>query len=184
MKKRRKAAKIFGVLLLVGFLGGISVSIYLYHWSAPFRDSAKTIDLSRIVPPSNDALTAAQKALILERVDPRFYEHNGIDFFAITKAICSNLFRDGPPVHVPGTQTLTLSVALSLLPEPQSGMEIYSRHTTSYFLAPRLEEHFTKEEILQLYISMEDTRRLEKLKAHSTGPNKPTLASPTPPRVD
>ena len=176
--------KIFGVLLLVGFIGAVSVSIYLYHWSTPFRESAHSIDLTGIAPPSSDALTNDQKRLILERVDPRFYEHNGIDFFAIAKAISSNFFRSDQPIHVPGTQTLNLSVALNLLPEPQSGMEIYNRHTTSYFLASRLEDHFTKEEIFLLYVSMVDPRRLEKLTAPVTGPNKPTLASPTPPRVD
>lgn len=184
MKKRRIAAKIFGVFLLVGLIGAVSVSIYLYRWSAPFRESAHSIDLSGITPPSTDALTPDRKRLILERVDPRFYKHNGIDFIAITKAISSNVFRNEQPIHVPGTQTLTLSVALNLLPEPQSGMEIYNRHTTSYFLASRLEDHFSKEEIFQLYLSMEDPRRLEKLTSPETGPNKPTLASPTPPGVD
>lgn len=174
----------FFVLLLVGFIGAVSVSIYLYHWSAPFRESARAIDLSGISPPSTYALTTTQRGLILERVDPRFYEHHGVDFFAVATAICSNLCREGQPVHVPGTQTLTLSVALGVLPEPQSGMEIYNRLITSYFLAPRLEDHFTKEEIFQLYVSMEDARRLETLTAPETGPTSRRIQHLTQPRVD
>ena len=184
MKKRRKAAKIFGVLLLVGFVGLLLCFMHLYRWSTPFRESALSIDLGGIELPSDVALTTEQKELILERADPRFYDHKGIDFLAISKAIATNHFRNDQPVHVPGTQTLTLSVALNLLPEPQTGMEIYRRIYTSYFLAPRLEDHFTKEEIFQLYASVEDPRHLETLTAPETGPNKPTLASPTPPRVD
>lgn len=181
MKKWRIAGKIFGVFLLVGFIGIISVSISLYRWSVPYREFALSIDLSGITPPPTNTLTSDQKGLILERTDPRFYDHSGIDFFAIAKAIISNSFRDEQPVHVPGTKTLTLSVALNLLPEPQSGGEIYKRHTTSYFLASRLEDHFSKEEIFQLYLSMEDPRRLESLTAPAAGESKPAAASPIPP---
>lgn len=176
MKKRRKAAKIFGVLLLVGFVGLLLCFLHLYRWSTPFRESALSFDLGGIESPPDVALSTEQEELIIKRADPRFYSHNGIDFLAISKAIGTNLFRDDQPVHVPGTQTLTLSVALNLLPEPQTGMEIYRRIYTSYFLAPRLEDHFTKEEIFQLYVSLEDPRHLEMLMAMPTGPNRVEVA--------
>lgn len=184
MKRRGKTAKIFCIILLLGWVGALLCFLHLYRWSTPFRESACSIDLGGIELPSDVAITTGQKELILKRADPRFYDHKGIDFLAISKAIAGNLFRKDQPVHVPGTQTLTLSVALNLLPEPQTGMEIYRRIYTSYFLAPRLEDHFTKDEIFRLYVSVEDPSYLEVLMEAPTGPNTPTPPSPIPVPVD
>lgn len=160
MRKGRFLAKGCSISLLVVFCGPLLTLLSFVQWSVPHRKAAQAVDLAQIRTTKVDSVSAAQREFILVHADPRFYEHEGIDGRAIANACYVNLFRKETPVHVPGTQTLTLSVALHLLPQPRSGREIHDWHFASYFLARRLEKHFTKEEIFDLYLSLEDSQRL------------------------
>ncbi len=81
--------------------------------------------------------------------DDQFFEHSGIDYAGTAKAIFN--FITHPGENVPGGSTITQQI-------PET-MNFLSRDSTlakkfkEWFLAIRLEQEFTKEEILELYLN-------------------------------
>lgn len=79
--------------------------------------------------------------------DDNFYNHSGVDYMGIIRAMVKNI-RAGKIVQ--GGSTLTQQVAKSLL---LSNERTYSRKIKDLLLAKRIEEKFTKDEILYLYLN-------------------------------
>ena len=79
--------------------------------------------------------------------DNNFFEHHGIDYKGIMRAMYANL-KAGRVVQ--GGSTITQQVAKSLLKDRRRSM---ARKIKEYLLAPKIEEKFTKEEILFLYLN-------------------------------
>lgn len=78
--------------------------------------------------------------------DRRFYEHFGIDFYGTFRAIVEN-FRANTVVQ--GGSSITQQLAKNLFLSPEQTLE---RKVKEAFLALWLEFHFTKDEILKLYL--------------------------------
>ena len=98
-------------------------------------------------------VSAIPKPLIqafLSAEDKSFYEHSGIDFSGIARAVvvnAKNLGRDRRPV---GASTITQQVAKNFL----VGSEVsYARKIREAILAYRMERTFTKDRILELYLN-------------------------------
>lgn len=79
--------------------------------------------------------------------DSSFFEHGGINFTAIFRAMIANI-KAGRKVQ--GGSTITQQVAKSLLLTPE---KTYTRKIKEAFLAWDMEEHLSKEEILFLYLN-------------------------------
>ncbi|MGM0786186.1 MAG: penicillin-binding protein 1A [Thermodesulfobacteriota bacterium] len=79
--------------------------------------------------------------------DARFYEHEGIDFYSILRAFIKNL-EAGEIVQ--GGSTITQQVAKSFFLSPERS---YTRKLREAILAYRIDRHFTKQEILFLYLN-------------------------------
>jgi penicillin-binding protein 1A len=79
--------------------------------------------------------------------DRTFFSHGGIDYPGILSAAISNLRRDGRPV---GASTITQQVAKNLLLTNEVS---YTRKIKEAFLARRIENVLTKEQILELYLN-------------------------------
>ena len=79
--------------------------------------------------------------------DGRFFEHKGLNVKAISRAFLANL-RAGKKVQ--GGSTITQQVARAHL---LSSEKTYKRKLKEAILALRIEKHFTKEEILYLYLN-------------------------------
>ncbi|MBF0314957.1 MAG: PBP1A family penicillin-binding protein [Oligoflexia bacterium] len=79
--------------------------------------------------------------------DSNFYEHHGVDYFGILRALWADI-RAGKLVQ--GGSTITQQVAKSLL---LSNQKIFSRKLKDILLAQKIEQVFTKEEILNLYLN-------------------------------
>lgn len=154
-------------LLLIS--GSMAAGILLWHLSAGLPDHA---ELARYEPAVTTRLHAADGRIIAEyarenrlylslsmvpqRVvaaflsaeDRHFYEHNGIDPKGIGRALLANLAGDaGRPQ---GASTITQQVAKNLL---LSREQTYSRKIKEIILAFRIEETFSKERILELYLN-------------------------------
>ncbi len=80
--------------------------------------------------------------------DQSFFEHQGLDYWSILRAAWANL-RAGGKVRQGGS-TITQQVAKSLLLSPERSL---GRKLKDMLLAKRIEEHFTKDEILYLYLN-------------------------------
>jgi penicillin-binding protein 1C len=84
--------------------------------------------------------------------DSRFYRHPGVDLIAIARAAYQNLRAGGDIVS--GGSTLTQQVARNLLlPPDERYQQSLRRKLREAWLAWRLEQHYTKDEILALYLN-------------------------------
>lgn len=131
-------------LLLMGFI------IYEYKQTIPNYNVADTILAVRaqdhytllddISPTFLDALIATE--------DRRFYKHNGLDFISLGRAFLANL-NSGDIEQ--GGSTITQQLAKNLFLDTKQTL---SRKFNEMFLAFYLEHHYTKDEILELYVNV------------------------------
>ncbi len=100
-------------------------------------------------------LAALPKACVeatLATEDSRFYLHPGVDPIAILRAVWQN-YRAGGDI-VSGGSTLTQQLARNLLMEPRERYEqSLRRKLREAWLAWRLEQRYTKNELLALYLN-------------------------------
>ncbi len=79
--------------------------------------------------------------------DDRFYQHPGVDYEGILRALWY-LIRTGH--KGPGGSTITMQLARNFF---LSFEQTYTRKLTEIFLALKMEHHFSKDEILELYLN-------------------------------
>ncbi|MBA1158741.1 penicillin-binding protein 1A [Microvirga mediterraneensis] len=154
-------------LLLVSV--SLAVGVLLWHLSANLPDHA---ELARYEPATTTRLHAADGRVIAEYArenrlylplgavpgrivaaflsaeDRHFYEHNGIDPKGIGRALLANFA--GTAGRPQGASTITQQVAKNLL---LSREQTYSRKIKEILLAFRIEETFSKDRILELYLN-------------------------------
>jgi penicillin-binding protein 1A len=79
--------------------------------------------------------------------DSNFFEHEGIDYPGILRAAWRNFVAGG---KVEGASTITQQMVKGLLLSPE---RTYTRKIREMILAKRIEQRFTKQEILFLYLN-------------------------------
>src|SRR6516162_10528516 len=86
-------------------------------------------------------------AAVLAREDARFYEHKGIDWRGVLRA----LVRDALSMHAKeGASSLTMQLGRNSLP---LGGRTFSRKLLEAMVALRIEREFTKQQNLELYVN-------------------------------
>ena len=102
---------------------------------------------NRIIVPLNEVSPWFGKAL-LAREDTRFYQHHGVDYIGIARAMVRNL-KDGRVVQ--GASTLTMQLARNSFP----GLDNRTMHRklVEVMLAKRIEATNSKDQILEHYIN-------------------------------
>lgn len=165
MKRLIKTLAALAVLFLLGV--GAIVGIFFYiSMDLPQINSLKDYN-----PPMNSKILSRDGEVLLDigvetrevvpfdkipkRVvdaflaaeDDNFYHHQGIDYLGIIRAFAVNL-KEGRLVQ--GGSTITQQVAKSFL---LSNERTISRKVKDLLLARKIEEKFTKEEILFLYLN-------------------------------
>ncbi|MGO4552537.1 penicillin-binding protein 1A [Lysobacter sp. 2RAF19] len=80
--------------------------------------------------------------------DSRFYEHHGVDYKGVARAVW--LLATTNDKRVPGGSTITQQVARQFF---LSSEYSYSRKIAEMMLAMRMEKELTKDEILELYLN-------------------------------
>ncbi len=104
-----------------------------------FRERRYRVAIGDIPPLVRNAFLAAE--------DSDFFAHRGVDFIGIARAALANL-RAGDVVQ--GASTITQQVVKALLLTPERS---YERKLKEILLSLRLEQHLTKEQILELYLN-------------------------------
>src|ERR1700719_2947341 len=97
------------------------------------------VSLSEVSPYFIDALLA--------REDTRFYQHNGIDWRGIARALVRDLLSGSAKE---GASSLTQQLARNSLP---LGGRTINRKILEAMVAMRIEQTFTKQQILELYVN-------------------------------
>ncbi len=104
-----------------------------------FIEKREVVSLDRIPSHLIQAFVAGE--------DSRFFQHKGLDYFAILRALFKNIFSGE---IVQGGSTITQQVVKSLLLTPEKSL---SRKIREAILSFKIEKYLTKEEILYLYLN-------------------------------
>lgn len=165
----RKLIKIFFILTFLGLLLGISSVVGVIYYYA--KDLPKITSLKdyhpytvtevfandgqligrfglekRKIAPIEEIPDLLKKAFIASE-DSRFYEHQGLDFLGIGRAMIKNIEARR---IVQGGSTITQQVTKSLLLTPERK---FKRKIKEAILAYRIEKYLSKDEILFIYLN-------------------------------
>jgi penicillin-binding protein 1C len=160
MKTRlKKVLKYFFLTLIFGLISFIILDIFL-----PFKPK---INYSTIITSSDgtiihaflnhrdkwrmktelDEISPLLKKTIIHKEDKYFYFHFGINPIAIGRALFNNIIKRK---RTSGASTITMQVARMLQPKKRS----YGNKFIEMFRAMQLEWHYSKDEILQMYLNL------------------------------
>ena len=148
--------KIIMIILIVAFLTGIYVGYklidegYLMYKMAieeePLNEKVKEIR-SKENYTKLEELPKIYIDAVLAVEDHRFYSHNGIDIISIGRAIIKDIQA---MEFVEGGSTITQQIAKNIYFTQEKRM---TRKIAEVFMARELEENYSKEEILELYLN-------------------------------
>jgi len=161
----RRIGKWMATLCVWGLIGGLFVAGWIYTdlpdvedslapsrrptvWvlAADGKEIAAVGDLYGIPVRLADLPPALPQA-VLATEDRRFYDHFGIDLIGLARAVVANV-RAGRIVQ--GGSTITQQVAKNLFLSPE---RTYKRKLQEVMLALWLENRFSKDQILELYLN-------------------------------
>lgn len=97
-----------------------------------------------------DKIPERVKNAFIAAEDKKFYSHSGIDYVGIVRAILSNIKKIGTGARPGGASTITQQVAKNFLLSSELS---YSRKIKEAILATRIEQAFSKDHILELYLN-------------------------------
>lgn len=103
-------------------------------------------------PVTYDELSPYLVEALIATEDIRFYDHSGIDFRSLSRAIFGVLTLDSRG----GASTITQQLATNLFHERASGLARVKQKLKEQVVAVRLESRYTKEEIIQMYLNTVD----------------------------
>ncbi len=155
--------KISLLLILIG--GALGVFIFYAGWAATFdmkkvgempeRNTVFDVDgriYSRLAGANRqrvsiDDVAPAFVEALLAREDTRFYQHKGIDWHGILRALARDILSGSAKE---GASSLTQQLARNSLP---LGGRTLNRKILEAMVALRIEHTFTKQQILELYMN-------------------------------
>lgn len=102
---------------------------------------------NRRYPVEIEKVPAQVKNAFIAIEDARFYQHHGVDWKGIARAVWLELTTEG---RVPGGSTITMQVANNFY---LSSEYSYTRKLRQILLAIKMEQELSKEEIFELYLN-------------------------------
>src|SRR5213595_2237626 len=152
---------------LLALIGGSALGVLIFYsaWAQTFdmkkvgempeRNTVFDVDgkiysrlagANRLIVSLNEVAPAFIDAL-LAREDTRFFQHNGIDFYGVGRALVRDLLSGSARE---GASSITQQLARNSLP---LGGRTINRKLLEAMVAFRIEHQFTKQQILELYIN-------------------------------
>lgn len=107
---------------------------------------------SKVSANKNEGISISQvpdsmKNAVIAIEDHRFYEHHGVDYIGITRALIRDIKARG---MVEGGSTITQQLTKNTLLTSQKTLK---RKVDEVFLAMKIERQYSKQEILQMYLN-------------------------------
>ena len=165
----RVLAALGGGVMLVTLLGAYALAcsyVYLVT-SLPSIESMRNVELQvplrvytrtgaliaqigeqRRIPVSYDQIPELVKRAFLAAEDERFYEHHGVDYFGVVRAVLIDLVSGD---KTQGASTITMQAARNMF---LSLDKTARRKLQETFVTYRMEHEFTKQEIFGLYLNV------------------------------
>jgi penicillin-binding protein 1A len=162
---------LFGIGILVAIVAGAGVAWYVNELSTDLPDYEV---LNAYEPPVTTRFHAADGSLMTEYArerrlflpiqavpelvkqaylsaeDKNFYSHPGVDIFALARAVVTNIRNYGTNRRQVGASTITQQVAKNFL---LSNERTIDRKIKEAVLALRIEQAYSKDRILELYLN-------------------------------
>ncbi len=169
----------FGVLVILFLVFGVAVLAVLLAVVRPLREQAELFDLDEVHKIERASVIFDRKGDEMGRIyvfnrtpvkiglvpmhfiqaltseeDSRFFQHSGVDYIGIVRAMWLN-YKAGAETQGASTITQQLARDAFKLKELETGQKSsrYKRKLVEVFLAERLENKFSKSEILELYLN-------------------------------
>src|SRR5215475_11835410 len=165
----RIAAFAIGAVMLVTLLGAYALAcsyVYLVP-SLPSVESMRNVELQvplrvytrsgaliaqigeqRRIPVGYDQIPELVKHAFLAAEDERFFEHHGIDYFGVVRAVLIDVLSGD---KTQGASTITMQAARNMF---LSLDKTARRKLQETFVTYRMEHEFTKQEIFGLYLNV------------------------------
>jgi len=160
-----------GLLMVLALLGAGGAAVVLHHFSQDLPDYgqlaeyeppivtrihagdgrllAEYAEQKRVFVPV-DAVPERVKQAFISAEDQEFYEHPGVDFKALLRAVITNVRNLGSNRRPVGASTITQQVAKNFLLTNEVSIE---RKIKEAILAFRIEQAYSKDKILELYLN-------------------------------
>ena len=143
------------LIFIVAFIGLIVVGLFLlkgyYMYDKALNDSSIEDKIALIRTKDNyttlDETPQIYKDAVVAVEDHRFYSHNGVDNFAIIASIINNISQGR---LYQGGSTITQQICKNIYFSQDRTLE---RKFAEIFMAMKMEEVLTKDEILEIYIN-------------------------------
>jgi len=167
-KKRSLKMVLFLVLLWLVVLCGLAVGGYIFYCQKTLPAFSKAIYVERqpgvkilaedgreltsygalfAEPVDVDKLPSYVPQAIIDTEDRRFYKHGGFDYIGFIRAMGVNIIKRR---YAQGASTLTQQVAKNLFLTREKSVR---RKVQEFLLARWLEKHFSKKQILEIYLN-------------------------------
>lgn len=162
---KKRILRLLGVVILLVVLAILGGSIYI-HRQLPYIRSLEDYapkQATRVLSSEGTLIgqffTERRRVVPFEKIpkhvvhaflaaeDADFYAHEGIDWLGILRALVKNM---RPGAHLQGASTITQQTVKTLILGPERS---YTRKLSEALLARQLEQFFSKDEILALYLN-------------------------------
>ncbi|WP_136661075.1 penicillin-binding protein 1A [Nitratireductor sp. XY-223] len=162
---------LFGMGAVLFFVAAIGIALYV---GGVTRDLPDYEVLSTYEPPVTTRIHASDGALMAEHArerrlyipiqavpdrvkaaflsaeDKNFYQHNGLDYTGLVRAVITNVENYSSGKRLVGASTITQQVAKNFLLSSEQRLE---RKVREAVLAFRIEQAYSKDRILELYLN-------------------------------
>ena len=155
------------------FIAGVVAGLAVYGWMvSEFSAKAASFDLEKLpkmesasiildrsgqqigkifiqnrLPIAYEQIPKEMVNAVVAEEDNRFFEHHGVDYFGVLRAAVSN-YRQGRVKQ--GASTVTQQLARNSFDLKERS---YRRKLLEMFVAQRIEDHLSKEKIMELYLN-------------------------------
>ena len=148
--------KVISRLIIILFLAALTfLGYYGYRGYVMYQDTMEekslTVRVEELRSKDNyvklEQISSIYQELVIESEDKRFYQHGPVDYIGLARAMVTNVvtmsFKEGG-------STITQQLAKNLCLSFEKSLD---RKIAEVFIAQKLEDDYTKDEILEMYLN-------------------------------
>lgn len=147
---------IFRLFVIIILIALIFCGFYAYQGYKVYQDVIEEKNIEqRVAELQNkedyvklDEIADVYVELVVESEDHRFYQHHGVDYIGLTRAMLTNLATWS---YKEGGSTITQQLAKNLCLSFEKSLD---RKFAEVFIAWQLERDYSKDEILEMYLNI------------------------------
>lgn len=147
---------IFRLFVIIILIALIFCGFYAYQGYKIYQDVIEEKNIEqRVAELQNkedyvklDEIADVYVELVVESEDHRFYQHHGVDYIGLTRAMLTNLATWS---YKEGGSTITQQLAKNLCLSFEKSLD---RKFSEVFIAWQLERDYSKDEILEMYLNI------------------------------